>query len=122
MGKDALRADIARIIELARQAEAAGTPVNKSAIAHAVKRDRGFVIRTLQQWEAAGKPDTWPLAATSAITIEAVANTQASPLTPAIFTTISRQSCTVKELAFQLQWPRWKQCRTQKRMRPDDGE
>lgn len=103
MGKDALRADIARIIELARQAEAAGTPVNKSAIAHAVKRDRGFVIRTLQQWEAAGKPDTWPLAATSAITIEAVANTQASPLTPAIFTTISRQSCTVKELAFQLQ-------------------
>lgn len=103
MGKDALRADIARIIELARQAEAAGTPVNKSAIAHAVRRDRGFVIRTLQQWEAAGRPDTWPLAATSAITIETAANTQASPLTPAIFTTISRQPCTVKELAFQLQ-------------------
>ena len=82
MGKDALRADIARIIELARQAETAGTPVNKSAIAHAVKRDRGFVIRTLREWEAAGKPNAWPAAEVTrrpVIAYETQASAQPAP-------------------------------------------
>jgi len=56
MGKDDLRADIARIIELARQAEAAGTRINQSTIARSVKRDRGFVARQIRDWIEAGRP------------------------------------------------------------------
>ena len=94
MGKDALRADIARIIELARQAEAAGTPINKSAIAHVVKRDRGFVIRTLREWEAAGKPNAWPAAEVArrpAIAYETQASAQPAPDIYAAFLEFAKQ-------------------------------
>ncbi len=60
MGRRVTPLETARIIALVRQAEAAGLPVNKTAIANETGRDRGFVIRVLSQWEAAGKPEKWP--------------------------------------------------------------
>lgn len=49
-----------RIIELARQAEAAGHIVNKTRIAQIANCDRGVIIREIAKWEAAGKPQEWP--------------------------------------------------------------
>lgn len=60
MGYEVPRDVKTRIIELARQAEAAGQPVNKTRIAQTVSRDRGVIIREIAKWEAAGKPAQWP--------------------------------------------------------------
>ncbi len=60
MGYETPDATKARIVELARQAEAAGNAINKSHIARALKCDRGVVIEVVQKWQAAGKPLQWP--------------------------------------------------------------
>lgn len=73
MGNSLSSADQARVIKMARQAEAAGKAANKSQIAATLSLDRGTIRSVISQWTAAGKPETWPTVKEN-LTVQAPAN------------------------------------------------